>query len=203
MEIHNPIDVGAVRKFSVGSLNEALRLPGQPALVSVGRLSHQKGYDILLEAFAMMLVHSPLAQLTIIGDGPDRGKLQAMAVHLGIAGAVHFVGFSNNPIPALYGADLFVLASRYEGFCNAILEALAVGLPVVTTSCPGANAEVIREGMNGVLARPSCAADLCAALLRASKQLSFDSDAIREDCRRRFDVSSILVKYENALWSTV
>ncbi len=191
--IYNPIDVDEIGRRSEGTV----RLPGSPALVSVGRLAAQKGYDLLLPAIARLREHHPALHLTIFGDGPDRDKLLALRDQLGLASAVTFAGFSDAVLPAVRGADLFVLASRYEGFPNAALEALACGTPVVLTDCPGANAEILRPGVNGRLASSTDPDHVASAVQRAIVELaSYDRGAIRDDCAARFGAARIVSAYE-------
>jgi glycosyltransferase involved in cell wall biosynthesis len=199
--IGNPVDVAAV----ASSAREAdFQLRGGPALVSVGRLAPQKGFDLLLPAFARLLVRHPDAHLTVLGDGPDRASLEALAGELGIAASVTFAGFSSSPLPSVRAADLFVLASRYEGFPNAALEALACGTPIVLTDCPGANAEIVVGGMNGRLAA-SAEPDVLARTLEAAiaELPSYDRARIQADCERRFSSARILEAYERMIASVV
>jgi len=200
--ISNPIDVDAVG--ATVKTHTVDRLPGSPSLVSVGRLAHQKGFDLLLDALAMVRRRHPGVHLTIYGDGPDRDALHDQARKLGVDNAVTFAGFSRNPIPHIATADLFVLASRYEGFPNAALEALACGTPAVLTDCPGANSEIIAPGANGQLAASPSAPAMADAIERAVAELtSYDRNAITAECRRRYGAPHILGEYERMLASVV
>ncbi len=197
--INNPVNIEAIERSS--SLTRP-QLPGSPALVSVGRLAPQKGFDILLPAFAQLRTTHPGAHLTVLGDGPDRSNLEAQARSLGLATAVTFTGFASEPIPMVQAADLFVLASRYEGFPNAALEALACGTPVVLTDCPGANREIVMPGVNGQLAPEITSRAMAAAMVRAISELPYDRARIISACRERFAASRILGQYEH-LFSAV
>lgn len=194
--IGNPVDVDAVMRAS----RETVTLPGRPALISVGRLAPQKGFDLLLPALAQVRSRFPGLHLTILGDGPDRAALEAQARSLGLADVVTFAGFSAEPLPLVRAADLFVLASRYEGFPNAALEALACGTPVVLTDCPGANSEIVLPGRNGRLA-PSIAPDAIATTLAtALDEIStYDRTWITGDCRRRYGAQHIVGAYEHLI----
>jgi glycosyltransferase involved in cell wall biosynthesis len=145
--IHNPLDVGQIRKMaadptvSTGYRKHALNL------VAAGRLSHEKGFDLLLSALA--LCKDLRFRLTVLGDGPLLTSLKAQASGLGLSGCVRFVGFQNNPYPYFARADAFVLSSRFEGFPNVVLEALACGTPVIATPAPGGLKEI--AGMSGGL----------------------------------------------------
>jgi len=196
--IGNPVDVDAIARAGTGTL------PGSPALVSVGRLMPQKGFDILLPAIAQIRTRYPGLHLTIIGDGPDREQLEAQTRELGLTDVVTFTGFSKNPIPSVRAADLFVLASRYEGFPNAALEALACGTPIVLTDCPGANSEIVIAGMNGRLAPAIESAAFATALETAlAERADYDRDAITANCAERFAAHRIVAQYEQLFASVV
>lgn len=104
-------------------------------LLSIGRLAEQKRHDILIRALAEILSRRS-AQLTILGRGPLEAPLRELARSLGVADRVHLPGFRGDPAPYLAAADIFVLASDFEGFGNVIVEALAHGLPAVCTDAP-------------------------------------------------------------------
>ena len=199
--IGNPVDVAEVGRTAAGATVE---LRGRPALVSVGRLATQKGYDLLLPALARLRARHPEAHLTVLGDGPDRPRLEQLARELGVTSMVTFAGFSSSPLPTVRAADLFVLASRYEGFPNAALEALACGTPVVLTDCPGANAEIVVPGVNGRLARSTDPADVAQAIDQAIGELAgYNRERIRDDCEARYASSRIVGAYERLLSSVV
>lgn len=153
-----------------------------PVLLAVGRLSRQKDFPTLLRAFARLRQGRP-ARLVILGEGPDRGALEALAAELGIREDVDLPGFAANPYPFLARADLFVLSSAWEGSPNALTEALALGTPAVATDCasgpreildggrygplvPVGDAEALAAAMADLLARPPEAADLRAGAER-------------------------------------
>ena len=196
--IGNPIDVDAVQ----GAARTSVTLPGRPALVSVGRLAHLKGYDLLLPAIDRLRSSHPGLHLTIIGDGPERPRLEALTRRLELGRHVTFTGFSSEPLPAVHAADLFVLTSRYEAFPNAALEALACGTPVVLTDCPGANGLLVRPGFNGRLAHELTAAGLAGTIAAALGELAaYDGSRIVADCAARFGVARITSMYEAAFAS--
>lgn len=199
--IDNPIDVDCIRHWA-GMDRVVVR--GRPALVGVGRLAPQKGYDILLLAFSLVLQEFPEAHLTLIGEGPEKSDLQRLACSLQVADAVTFAGFRANPYAYMRQADLFVSASRYEGFANVLLEALACGTPVVATDCPGAAREVVREGMTGWLAEAhspdSLASAICKALTNAS---DIRPDLMEAFCRERFSLEKVATAYEDLVHATI
>ena len=107
-------------------------------MITVTRLVEQKGVDVLLKAAALAFSKVPNWQLAIIGEGPLRHELQALANKLGIASRVKWYGQVDNPIAYLNAADAFILTSRFEGSPNALLEAMACGLPpIVSDASPG------------------------------------------------------------------
>ncbi len=132
-------------------------------VVFVGRLSAQKRVDVLLEAFARLPQDD--VGLLLVGDGPARASLEAQARALGIAGRVQFRGLVSDPLPELRNARVFVLPSIAEGASNALLEALATGVPCVATRLPG-TAELVRDGEHALLVPPADVEALSAALAR-------------------------------------
>ena len=126
-------------------------LPPQPYILAVGRLSFQKGFDLLIRAYAALRKKGVEHTLVILGDGVQKANLERLAAQLGVEAHVVMPGFVDNPYPWVSGAAVFVSSSRYEGFCRVIAEALAVGTPVVATDCPSGPAEVLEDGRYGVL----------------------------------------------------
>ena len=193
--IGNPIDVDEVTSLAAAPAT----LPGSPALLAVGRLSRQKGFDLLLPAFAQLLATAPAAHLTIAGTGPDESALRALARTLGVADRVTLRGFIENPYPLMRAADLYVLSSRYEGFPNVVLEALACDTPVVAAACAGV-AGLILPGVNGWLAPVDDVAGLADALALATRtRARLRPGAIRDSVRSRFETGGIARRYEQAI----
>ena len=194
--IGNPVSVSEINGKADSQNGSVTIVCGSPAIVSVGRLMAQKGYDLLLPAFAQVLAVHPDARLTLLGEGPDRASLEAQAVALGIDKAVAMPGQSDAVFAELAAADLFVSSSRYEGFSNAILEAMALGVPVAATDCPGATREMIIDGETGMLAAAITPDSIADAMLRA---LAADRIALGEAGRAhvaaQFDRAAIIGRY--------
>jgi glycosyltransferase involved in cell wall biosynthesis len=164
VRLYNPVDVERIRAQAAAG---ASPLGGAgPHVVAAGRLGHQKGFDMLLDAFAGARARGVAGSLTILGNGPDRSALEEQAARLGVTDAVRFVGFQANPFAYFAAADLFVLSSRYEGLPNAALEALACGCPVVAFDCPRGVREIVQDGRNGVLLPPEDVVGLRETLVR-------------------------------------
>ena len=143
--IHNPLDIQRIRalaRSSVGGSNSPqVSTDNGIKLVAAGRLSHEKGFDLLIDALA--LCRNPKLGLTILGEGHQRDALTRLAHLRGVATQVHFAGFQQNPYPFLAKADAFVLSSRHEGFPNVVLEALACGTPIIATPAVGGLKEIL------------------------------------------------------------
>lgn len=124
------------------------------AIIAVGRLQRQKGFDLAIEAMARIADARPDWRLIILGEGPLRGDLEALRDRLGLADRVLLPGRVPDPGPWLARADIFVMSSRSEGFPNALCEAMAAGLAVVSTDCPSGPSDIITPGQNGLLVPP-------------------------------------------------
>lgn len=133
-------------------------------LLACGRLTKQKDYPSLFQAFARLSGID--LQLNILGDGGLRQSLEQLAQELGIADRVNFLGFQHDPFSHMRRADIFVLSSRWEGFGNVLVEAMAMGTPVVSTDCPHGPAEIIENDKTGLLVPTENPGALAAALQR-------------------------------------
>lgn len=188
--VHNPVD----RERIVVAVAAQAPLPAPPGwrhLVAAGRLVHQKGFDLLLDALARAPRQD--LQLTLLGEGPLRDTLAAQASALGVADRVHFAGFQRNPYPTIAAADLFVLSSRYEGFPNVVLEALACGTPVVATPAPGGVREIL-DGIEGCIVADEVSAQALAAALDRWQPSRVPSAAVAP-----YAVDRIVAAYEAEL----
>jgi len=144
----------------------APRTASPPTLVAVGRLTEQKGFDLLLNAFAEIADEVPDWRLVIFGEGPDRAALEHQIERLRLGGRAFLPGASAAPGDWVAASDAFVLPSRYEGFPNVLAEALGSGLPVVAFDCDFGPADMITDNVDGLLVPPEDTAALAAALHR-------------------------------------
>jgi len=140
-------------------------VPAQPFALAIGRLSEQKGFDLLLEAWHRAGLAGAGWRLVILGEGPERKALEGQARALGIGDKVSFPGFVDIG-PFLRKAGFFVLSSRYEGFPNVLMEAMQVGLPCISFDCPSGPRDLVMNEQNGLLLPPQDVASLSAALAR-------------------------------------
>jgi len=143
---------------------EDLVAPHERVLLAVGRLEYQKGFDLLLDAFARVAGRHLQWQLVILGEGNDRPALERQSLTAGLEHRVALPGRAGNVSEWYNRADLFVLSSRFEGFPNVLAEAMAAGLPVVSTDCPTGPADLVRDGVNGHLVPVDDAVALAEAL---------------------------------------
>lgn len=169
-----------------------------PRLIGVGRLSPEKGFDLLLDAFARLASRFPAWSLLLLGEGPERKSLTCQVARLGLEGRVAMPGAVAEPVTHLRQGDIFVLPSHYEGFPNALAEAMAAGVAAVAFDCPSGPRQLIRPGVDGVLVPPGDVVALESALAR----LMADPDDRRRLAARapemvqRFPAAEILAAWE-------
>lgn len=152
--LYNVNDEGEILRKAEAFLPEKSDVP---TLCAVGRLTAQKGFDRLIEACAQLSVPY---RLQIIGEGPDRPKLEEAIARAGLEDRIRLLGWQENPYPYLKNADLVVCSSRYEGLSTVVTEALILGKAVVTTPCNGM-AELLGDSEYGLITE-----DLCDGLTR-------------------------------------
>lgn len=182
-----------------------LALAWPRAVAAMGRLEREKGFDLLVDAFARLAADFPDWGLVILGDGSQRGPLESLAAGHGLRERVELPGVLEDPFSTLKRADLFVLSSRSEGFGNALVEAMACGLPVIATECWHAPPGIVRHGVDGLLI-PLEDVD---ALSAAMAQLMADDDQRRRlaseavKAAQRFDLDRISQTWDELLEAVV
>jgi glycosyltransferase involved in cell wall biosynthesis len=159
--IPNPIGAPGAFSGPVPRLPEAEHL-----VVGMGRLTHQKGFDILIHAFARCAPRHPGWALVLLGEGEERGALEDLCARLQMAERISLPGVIPDPSAVLRRAALFVLPSRFEGFPNALLEAMACGVSAIAADCPSGPREIVEAGVNGLLVPPEDVSALAAAMER-------------------------------------
>lgn len=169
--------------------------PQRRRLLAVGRLHRDKGFDLLVQAYATIASQHPQWDLIILGEGDERASLQAQIDAAGLQGHVSMPGRVGNVGDWYAAADIYVLSSRFEGLSNTLLESLASGLPAVCFDCDTGPRAVVREGIDGVLVRPNGDTQAMAAALSVLMQDTATRDAMaREaiDVRERFSAQHVL-----------
>lgn len=148
----NPVDFPRLWQLSQEAVAHPWVKEGKPFFLAVGRLSKQKGFPLLLEAFARFRAKTQVdCRLLILGEGPDRPHLLERVRRLGMEGFVDFPGFVSNPYPYFRKAQAYVMASEYEGLPLVLLEALALGVPVIAAEAKGGVAEALGNGAFGLM----------------------------------------------------
>jgi len=180
-----------------------LILPAEPAprhernIVALGRLSSEKGMDRALHAFAQTSGRAAGWRMTLYGEGPERMALESLRDELGLADCVTFPGFTDGA-DALRTGSLFVLPSHFEGFPNALVEAMGYGLPPVSFDCPTGPNEIIERDVSGILAPPDDIPALAAGmerLMRDDAERRCMGDRARERVAR-YDIAVIAREWE-------
>jgi len=192
--IPNPVKVDPESLYN----KPEVLLPACNKLVAMGSMTTQKGFDLLIEVFANLYRHNSDWNLIILGEGVLGNELKSRARELHIENAVFFAGRVINPFSIMSRCDLFVLSSRYEGFPNALLEAMACGLPVVSFDCPTGPGEIIQQGSNGYLVPPenikSMENTLCELMQDEELRINIGKEASK--VRGRYAPDKIMKQWE-------
>ncbi len=151
--------------FDAGKLPQTRSEQRRKEVVAVGRLMPQKNYPLLLEAFSIVNKKHPDYCLKIYGGGPLKESLTELAALLGISDSVHFMGVSEDVLNEIKDSSVYVLSSEFEGIPNALLEAMALGLPCISTNYrPEAVNELIQDRVNGIIVPRGNAQAMAAAI---------------------------------------
>lgn len=189
--IPNPVDLQLIERHASESPPEDPVFK-QPYILAVGRLAHQKGYDRLIEAYAAGAT-SHAVNLVIAGDGTERPRLEALAERLAVRGRVFLPGAFQNPFALMARAEAYVLSSRWEGWPNAMVEALACGCPVIAFDCPFGPREILQHDVTGLLVPDGDTSALAAAIhqLLGDEALQRRLAKNGKESVRAFDVQKI------------
>jgi glycosyltransferase involved in cell wall biosynthesis len=192
----NPVDVEAIR--ATAEDNPSLWTGPGPHLLAVGRLSREKGFDLLLQALSTVRERFPHADLLIAGTGQEEAALKALCRNLGLEAAVRFAGHVDRPAAYFPGAALFVLSSRHEGLPNALLEAAAGGLPIVALPASQGLAELLRDQPGAWLA-PEISSAALAASLRAALEVLQPGERFAHAFIEEFRIERAIHAYESLI----
>lgn len=195
--IHNPIvSVDLLEKQNEPVEHPWFRDSTVPVVIGIGRLHAQKDYETMIRAFSIVL-KDRAAHLLILGEGAEKDHLLDIVKKLGIEDFVEFPGFVSNPHAFISRASVLALSSRWEGFGNVLVEALAAGTPVVSTECPGGPSEILEYGRFGKLVPVGDTEAFAKAILDALDDPP-DRDALIERSKD-FSIDTIASRYMEVL----
>lgn len=195
--ILNPVDAEAIAELASEPMSHPwLKQKSGPVILSVGRLVRAKNFGLLLRAFAL-LPPELNARLMICGSGSQHERLLALATRLEIADRVELLGHQSNPFRYLAAADLFVCSSIFEGANNALIEAIALGTPCVSTDCPSGARDILDEGRLGPLV-PVDDPRALAEAMRSVLEAPLPAERLRAGAAR-FDPKRSAARYAEAL----
>ena len=157
----------------------------EKTILSVGRLTSEKGVDTLIRAFSMCMSEIKSWNLVIGGDGKERKNLEKLSLDLNIGQRIKFTGYKSTPEDYMSKAGIYILSSKFEGFPNALLEAMAMGTPVISSNCKSGPADIIVEGHNGLFFNVDDKIELSETILKLVKE---------ENLRKKFSINSAIIK---------
>ena len=194
--VPNPLPASAL---AMPPAAPAARADGRRILLSLGRLTAQKGIGSVIDAFARLAPRFPQWDLHIYGDGPLRESLAGLAATQGLAHRIAFMGITSEPARVMAAADAFVMGSRHEGFPNALLEAMSAGLPCLATDCPSGPREISRDGADALLVplndEPAFTDALASLMDDASLRAALGRRA-SASIRERYSLESVLARWD-------
>jgi glycosyltransferase involved in cell wall biosynthesis len=194
--VPNPIVTPELRTMAAEPLDDPWFADGGgPVALAVGRFTQQKDFPTLLRAVAAARARRPV-RLLILGDGPERVRLEALVSELGLEDAVRLPGWVVNPYPYMARADVFVLSSRWEGLPSVLIEALFCGAPVVATDCPSGPMEILEAGRHGVLVPVGDVGALADGIVRA---VTGEVPRPSSESWRRFEQDAVVDRYLDVL----
>lgn len=199
--IYNGIDADNVKKESKEKLDdeieEILQDKNTNKIITSGRLTNVKNHELLIRAFNKIENRSN-TKLLILGTGEKKEELQTLANNLGIGDDVLFLGWRKNPFNIISRCDLFVLSSNWEGLPLVIIEAMSLGIPVISTDCPSGPREILENGKYGVLVKPKDEDKLADAITRllSDRQLRSELSELGKQRANDFSLKKMIDNYE-------
>lgn len=197
--VYNPIPLGdIIGKSQEGAVHPFFSIGDVRIIIGIGRLIELKRFDRLLRVFSTVSEEKENVYLIILGEGKLREELEVLSSRLKISERVDFVGFKENPHAWMSQADIFVLSSDYEGLPMVLIEAMACGVPVVSTDCPSGPGEIITNGKNGILVPLADEKSMAEAILTLLKNEKLRKNFSEEGRKRAedFRVEKIVKQYE-------
>ncbi|NBM53727.1 glycosyltransferase [Proteus sp. G2669] len=200
--INNPIDTDYIDSQLSCNINEKIELSENKInIIACGRLTYQKGFDLLLKNISKKKLSSNKYHLTIIGVGENDKrdisiKLHKIVVKYNLESIVSFVGFKDNIYNWLEKADVFILSSRFEGFPNILLEAIYCGTPAISNICPGGINEIINES-NGIVF--DIEKELVADKIEELLNINFSRETLKKSIKNKYGIKEIIYLYEKIL----
>jgi len=199
--IYNPLP--NIQEKNLDGESSVFDSQNRKRVVAMGRLTPQKGFDLLIHAFARISPIHPEWDLYILGEGEQRAELESDIHARKLNERIFLVGNIKEPFSTLRKADLFVMSSRFEGFGNALAEAMACGLPAISFDCPSGPSEIISHGLDGILVPPGNVEALARAMADLMsdepKRQQFGKNALR--VRERFACDGIVDSWDRLIHS--
>ena len=189
--IYNPVVSDSLYQAGQQPVEHPWLQPGEPPVVlAVGRLDKQKDFPMLVRAFRLVR-DAKMARLLILGEGPDRSRIKGTIGELSLDDDVALPGFESNPYRFMGRAAVFALSSAWKGFGVVLVEALVMGLPVVSTNCTYGPSEILKDGKYGVLVPVGDHHAMAASLLRALQTPRQDN----HEYVQPFTISAVAAQY--------
>lgn len=178
-----------------------VRSKDQHVLLAVGRLSEEKGFHLLIQCFQLLFEDYPDWRLVILGEGLERSNLESQVSDAGLAEFVSLPGRVGNVGQWYEAADLYVMSSRFEGFPNTLVEAMAHGLPAISFDCDTGPRDIIRHGVDGLLVKAGCVEALEAALrtLMGNHGLRIEFAEKATEVRCRYSSAMVVARWESII----
>lgn len=188
--IVNPINITSLNAESSATNSEHMSKTGDFVVGAAGRLHIQKGFDLLINAFERVLKSQNNITLIIVGEGPERQSLERLIVEKGLELSVKLAGLEKNIEGFYRSIDIFVASSRFEGYPNVLLEAMACGAPVISSNCISGPSDIVVHGKNGFLYEVNDVGTLAKLIIELANN---------EDVRRRFSYEGKKIATEHSM----